>query len=94
MGFAACFGGPMLNILIGVGGSGIYIVSHTKEPFKLEFSTTLLVSCIGLLFLLAATMIIVPLNGYFLTRKWGIFLIVSYVVIMVTNVVVELKVEH
>ena len=34
-------------------------------------------------------MIFVPLNNYFLPRKWGVFLICFYVVIMTINVVVE-----
>jgi len=91
MGFSACFGGPMLNILLGVGFSGTYITSQTSKPYALHFGTTLFVSGIGLLVLLAATLLFVPLNGYVLTRAWGIFLIISYTVIIVTNVVVELN---
>lgn len=81
----------MLNILLGVGISGSYITSQSSEPYPLPFGTTLLVSSIGLLGLLAMTMVVVPLNGYFLTRAWGIFLIVCYVALMTVNVVVELK---
>ncbi|KAJ3727911.1 Sodium/calcium exchanger protein-domain-containing protein [Lentinula raphanica] len=91
MGFSACFGGPMLNILLGVGISGSYIISQTSEPYQLHFGSTLLVSTIGLLILLALTIIVVPLNGYFLTRSWGIFLIASYTALMTINVVVELR---
>lgn len=91
MGFSACFGGPMLNILLGVGISGSYIISKTGQPYSLHFGTTLLVSGIGLLALLAVTLIVVPLKGYFLTRWWGIFLIASYTTIMTINVVVELR---
>ncbi|KAF8896403.1 Sodium/calcium exchanger protein-domain-containing protein [Infundibulicybe gibba] len=91
MGFSACFGGPMLNILLGVGFSGSYITHHTAQPYELHFSTTLLVSTIGLLTLLGATLVFVPLNNYFLSRKWGILLIASYTAIMGLNVVVELK---
>ncbi|KAI0303818.1 Sodium/calcium exchanger protein-domain-containing protein [Multifurca ochricompacta] len=89
MGFSACFGGPMLNILFGVGISGSYVIHQTAEPYRLDFSNTLLVSVVGLLALLVTTMIFVPMNGYFLPRKWGIFLICFYVVIMTVNVVVE-----
>lgn len=81
----------MLNILLGVGISGSYVISQTGQPFQLHFGTTLLVSGIGLLALLAVTLIAVPLKGYFLTRWWGIFLIASYTVIMTINIVVELK---
>lgn len=81
----------MLNILLGVGISGSYIIAQTSQPYELYFGNTLLVSSVGLLALLAATLIVVPLNGYFLTRPWGIFLIASYTTIMIINVVVELK---
>ncbi|KIM85010.1 hypothetical protein PILCRDRAFT_817849 [Piloderma croceum F 1598] len=91
MGFSACFGGPMLNILLGVGISGLYIIQQTSNPYHLQFTTTLIVSTIGLLALLVTTVIIVPLNGYFLTRNWGIFLIGSYTIIMGINVFVEVR---
>ncbi|KAI9440045.1 Sodium/calcium exchanger protein-domain-containing protein [Lactarius indigo] len=89
MGFSACFGGPMLNILFGVGISGSYIIHQTGKPYELHFSNTLFVSAVGLLALLAVTMIFVPMNDYFLPRKWGVFLICFYVVIMTVNVTVE-----
>jgi sodium/potassium/calcium exchanger 6 len=89
MGFSACFGGPMLNILLGVGISGSYIIHSKGEPYKLDFSNTLLVSTIGLIALLITTIIFVPWNGYYLPRKWGFFLIFFYVIIMAVNIVVE-----
>lgn len=92
MGFSACFGGPMLNILLGVGISGSYIINAAGgEPFHLQFSSTLLVSTIGLLFLLVVTMLFVPLNNFHLPKRWGIFLILCYIVIMTTNIIVEIK---
>lgn len=91
MGFSACFGGPMLNILLGVGLSGTYLIRQTGEEYAIKLSTTLLVSSIGLLVLLVATMIFVPWNGYMLSRPWAVFLIISYIVIMTINVVVEVR---
>ncbi|KAF9476678.1 hypothetical protein BDN70DRAFT_934817 [Pholiota conissans] len=91
MGFSACFGGPMLNILLGIGVSGSYVIHKTSQPYHLKLSSTLLVSSFGLLFLLAATLIFVPLNDYFLTRRWGVVLIASYTIIMIVNIIVELK---
>lgn len=89
MGFSACYGGPMLNILLGIGISGSYIIRQTAESYTLHFSTTLVITGCGLLGLLLATLLFVPLNGFFLPRAWGIALIVAYVSIMITNVVVE-----
>ena len=81
----------MLNILLGVGISGSYIIHQTSKSYHLPFTTTLIVSTIGLLALLLTTLIIVPFNGYFLTRSWGIFLIASYTLIMAINVFVEVR---
>lgn len=81
----------MLNILLGIGISGSYIIHQTSQPYSLELSKTLFVSAFGLLFLLAATLIFVPLNGYFLTRQWGVLLIATYTLIMIVNIVVEIK---
>ncbi|KAF8638304.1 hypothetical protein AX17_002324 [Amanita inopinata Kibby_2008] len=91
MGFSACFGSPMLNILLGIGISGTYITNHTSRPYYLDFSASLHVSAIGLLCLLAATLIYVPLNNYYLTRRWGILLIASYIIMMAVNIIVELR---
>lgn len=79
----------MLNILLGIGISGTYIIRQTDEPYPLEFSTTLVITSLGLLVLLVATLIFVPWNGYFLPRSWGVTLIVAYTALMTANVVVE-----
>ncbi|KAI0368024.1 hypothetical protein BV20DRAFT_1023461 [Pilatotrama ljubarskyi] len=94
MGFSACFGGPMLNILLGVGISGSYIVRETGHAYPLHFSPTLVITGTGLLALLVATLVFVPLNGYHLPRSWGITLICAYLCLMVANIVVEVKVEQ
>jgi sodium/potassium/calcium exchanger 6 len=91
MGFSACFGSPMLNILLGIGISGTYIISQTGRDYELDFSRSLHVSTIALLCLLGATLVFVPLNRYHLTRMWGILLILSYVTIMIINIAVELR---
>lgn len=82
----------MLNILLGIGISGTYIISSTPDDhYPLEFSTTLFLTGIGLLVFLIATLIFVPSNNYFLPRSWGIALIGAYAGLMVANVVVEVK---
>ncbi|EIN04803.1 hypothetical protein PUNSTDRAFT_146140 [Punctularia strigosozonata HHB-11173 SS5] len=91
MGFSACFGGPMLNILLGIGISGSYMIAQTERPYELDFSDTLISSALGLLALLVMTAVVVPLNGYELTRRWGVVLIATYSVIMAINIWVELR---
>ena len=85
----------MLNILLGVGVSGLVVTSSSGsgvgKPYELDFSSTLAVSSVGLLVLLGATLVVVPMSGYELTRRWGVVLVCSYVVIMAVNVVVEAR---
>jgi solute carrier family 24 (sodium/potassium/calcium exchanger), member 6 len=80
----------MLNILLGIGLSGSLVVSQTGRPYRVEFSKTLLVSSVGLLFLLMTTLAYVPWNGYYVDRRWGVFLICSYTAIMTVNILVEM----
>jgi sodium/potassium/calcium exchanger 6 len=83
----------MLNLLLGVGGSGTYhMVSHPSQaPVTLQFSPTLWVSASGLVFMLVATALFVPLNGYLIDRRWACCLIAAYGVVMTINIAVEVK---
>ncbi|RMD43923.1 hypothetical protein DV735_g1192, partial [Chaetothyriales sp. CBS 134920] len=103
MALSACFGGPMLNILLGIGVSGIYMMirgasrSHAKhpdkpvkyKPYEIQVSTTLMISGVMLLVTLLGLLIMVPLNGWRLDRKIGLGLIALWTLTTVGNVVVE-----
>ena len=93
MAYAACFGGPMLNLLLGVGGSGTYhMLAHpSKSPVMIHFSPTLWVSASGLVVVLIGTAIFVPMNGYLIDRRWAGCLIICYAILMMVNVAVEVK---
>ncbi|KAL8286445.1 hypothetical protein RQP46_004462 [Phenoliferia psychrophenolica] len=90
MAIAACFGGPMLNILLGVGLSGSYLIFTSGNiPLHVEMGRTLLVSGAGLLAVLIATLIAVPMNGYMMSKRMGWTLIGAYVVVLSINILVE-----
>jgi len=91
MAYAACFGGPMLNILLGVGGAGSYMVASTGRPYPVQVSPTLWVSAIGLIVLLLTTLCFVPLNGFLISRRWGWFLIIFYCILTAINIYIETK---
>jgi len=94
MGFSACFGGPMVNILLGIGISGTYVINESGGmPYDLHFTPTLITSTVGLLMLLITTLVVVPMKGYVLSRRWGVFLILAYVVLMSANLAVEMSFE-
>lgn len=90
MAIAACFGGPMLNILLGIGLSGSYVIfKNGGVPYEVVMGPTLLVSGIGLLTILIATLIIIPLNDYWMNKQIGIGLIAAYGVVLSATIAVE-----
>ncbi|KAG0237495.1 hypothetical protein BGW42_000705 [Actinomortierella wolfii] len=91
MAFSACFGGPLLNMLLGVGISGTYMTFKTDQPIPIEVSPTLLVSLVGVLLTLLAAIVVVPYNNYIMGRRWGWFLLGVYFLCTVINVLVEVK---
>lgn len=103
MALSACFGGPMLNILLGIGIGGMYMTIHKGQskhhkhpnkpihyrPYELQISTTLIISGITLLVTLCGLLIFVPLNGWRMDRKIGIGLIALWALSTTGNVICE-----
>lgn len=104
MALSACFGGPMLNILLGIGLSGTYILvtgahhHQHKHPgsqlkyksYQIEVGRTLIVTGITLLVTLVGLLIFVPLNKWVLSKRIGVALIMLWVTTTVLNVALEL----
>jgi len=103
MALSACFGGPMLNILLGIGMSGFYMSFTGAEerqhrhpgspvryrPYRIEVDATLLISAVALLVTLVALLVAVPLNGWRMDKRIGVGLVVLWCVATVGNVAVE-----
>ncbi|KAH8675749.1 Sodium/calcium exchanger protein-domain-containing protein [Xylariales sp. PMI_506] len=103
MALAACFGGPMLNILLGIGLGGAYQTiqtankSHSKhpdrpieyKPYHIQVGGTLMVSALVLLVTLLALLIAVPMNDWMMTKRIGWGLVALWAVGTVVNVIIE-----
>ena len=104
MALSACFGGPMLNILLGIGLSGLYMTIQKGErrherhpgrpirykPYQIEVGGTLLVSGVMLLVTLAGLLIVVPLRGWWMDRRVGWGLVALWCASTISNVAVEI----
>ncbi|KAE8349174.1 Sodium/calcium exchanger protein-domain-containing protein [Aspergillus coremiiformis] len=98
MALSACFGGPMLNILLGIGLGGLYMTLHaTTEtvatdgvPYEIAISKVLIISGATLLMTLVGLLIVVPLNKWRMDRKIGWGLVILWCISTLTNVIAEL----
>ncbi|CZT03557.1 hypothetical protein WAI453_012271 [Rhynchosporium graminicola] len=105
MALSACFGGPMLNILLGIGLSGIYMTikganhKHAKhpgkkieyKPYEIEVSGTLMISAVTLIITLVGLLIAVPWNNWVMSRRIGWGLIGLWSISTVVNLAVEIS---
>ena len=103
MALSACFGGPMLNILLGIGLSGTYMIltkgehrhdKHPNEPIRFKpyhiaVSTTLVISGASLLVTLAGLLVAVPMRKWRMDKWIGWGLVATWVVSTAANVLVE-----
>ncbi|KAI0160315.1 hypothetical protein GGR57DRAFT_415659 [Xylariaceae sp. FL1272] len=104
MALSACFGGPLLNILLGIGLGGAYQtinaankhhIKHPNKPYRykpyhIQVTGTLLVSAIALLVTLLALLVVVPMNKWMMTRKIGFGLIAFWLASVVVNLTIEI----
>ncbi|KAF2454796.1 Sodium/calcium exchanger protein-domain-containing protein [Lineolata rhizophorae] len=104
MALSACFGGPMLNILIGIGVSGCYMTikgaKHKQEkhpdrpmkfkPYHIDVSSTLMISGATLMVTLVGLLIVVPWRKWRMDRQIGWGLVVLWAVSTIANVILEI----
>ncbi|CAK7204457.1 hypothetical protein SEUCBS139899_007214 [Sporothrix eucalyptigena] len=104
MALAACFGGPMLNILLGVGIGGAWMTVKAArdrsdkhpdqplhyEPYAIQVGSSLLVSAVTVLVTLVFLLIAVPANRWVMSRTIGLALIGMWTVSTILNVILEI----
>ncbi|RCH90900.1 hypothetical protein CU098_002111, partial [Rhizopus stolonifer] len=89
MAISACYAGPLLNMVLGVGISSTYQTWLTGKPYELAIAPTILISSFGLITVLLSTLIVVNINGYHITKGLGWWMIVVYVTCTTVNLMIE-----
>ena len=77
--------------MLGVGVSGLVINLTSEANYYVTISRTLLVPTVSLFITLLSISIMVPLNGWRMTRTFGICLVVFYTVSTVASIVFEMS---
>jgi len=88
MGIAATYGGPLFNLLIGMGlGGSLAAVEDNKVPTPLN--DMMLIDFIYLLSALTISLIVIPVRRFVVDKYIGAMLLVGYIVFMTLSILVE-----
>jgi sodium/potassium/calcium exchanger 6 len=92
MAISACFGGPLLNLLLGIGLPYTILMTEKKVAIDLEY-TRMISLLYGTVTLgLAATVVFLILNKFNSKKFHGFFLLALYFVYLVTAILFEYNV--
>lgn len=92
MALAACFGGPLLNILVGVGVSCLVVLvrpEHRTTGYIVEISPNILVSGLTALLVLLFLFFAVRLNHWNIARWMGLTTICMWILATAVNIIFE-----
>lgn len=89
MGISACYGGPLLNFLMGLGLPFSYLTIQQGKPYKINKTLLQNVLAYFLFGSLAGTLIFIPLNRFFYNRKFGVVLVTYYAAFLVVAILIE-----
>ena len=90
MALSACFGGPMMNILLGVGISGIYLaMMRDGKIYRVQVSSTLVISAVTLLVTLVFLLVAVPLNRWRMSKRIGWTMVTLWCISTIVSLCVE-----
>ncbi|KAL4223077.1 Mitochondrial sodium/calcium exchanger protein [Mactra antiquata] len=93
MGISACFGGPLFNLLLGIG-IPFTIATVKQGDYSIQITLEEIVLAAFLCLSLVSSLLIVPLSKFKMTRGWGIYLVVLYMVFLVIAILTETGVIH
>jgi len=93
MAIAACYGGPLMSTLVGIGlPAFITLLLDPNHKTKLGASPLLYIIFFFLVFALVSGLLIVILLRFHVKRSLGIYLIVLYAVLIIAEWLIEFRI--
>uniref|UniRef100_H2Y6Q1 Sodium/calcium exchanger membrane region domain-containing protein n=1 Tax=Ciona savignyi TaxID=51511 RepID=H2Y6Q1_CIOSA len=92
MSLSACFGGPLFNLLIGIGLPCTITIIKTGKPVQVRWVVWCTVLCAGLLVSLCLSFIVIPLRKFQMTPAYGCVLVAVYCVFLIISLLTGLNV--
>ncbi|XP_060067382.1 mitochondrial sodium/calcium exchanger protein-like [Ylistrum balloti] len=92
MGISACFGGPLFNLLLGIGIPFTVATIKNGSDYQLEITFEEVVLAAFLMLSLIVSLLVVPLSKFKMSRMYGLILIVLYIVFLVVAILAETNV--
>lgn len=91
MGISACFGGPIFNILLGIGVPFTFkCIKSGKILIQTSFLQDILALFTGIS--LISTIIFIPCNKFYFGRRYAVCLLIFYAVFLTVCILIESKV--
>ncbi|GAB6033725.1 hypothetical protein CHUAL_013837 [Chamberlinius hualienensis] len=91
MAISACFGGPLLNLLVGMGTSFTLACAQQQSSIKLKYDGTVAILSGFLFASLCSSMIAMVILRFQTSRPYGVYLLILYLVFTVVAVLSALK---
>lgn len=97
MALSACFGGPLLNILLGFGASTTYVLGKDAQrtgsfsSMRLNVDSVLVVSTAVLVANLLILVLVLRFNQWQMDKKIGVGLIAAWIGLTIANLVLKLS---
>lgn len=89
MAIAGCFGGPLFNLLIGLGASLVYYVKDTDHP-RVILDGHAIVAMTTLFLTLPITLAVLVKHSFRFPRRYGFVLLGFYAIYSCINIIMEI----
>ncbi|KAK7087992.1 mitochondrial sodium/calcium exchanger protein-like [Littorina saxatilis] len=92
MGISACFGGPLFNLLLGIGIPFTIACIKNNGTYHLQVTLEEMFLAGGVAVSLISSLLIVPLSKFHMSRGYGVYLLILYIAFLAIALLIEINV--